>query len=237
MYLVLNCFIRIFYCREIVLTLFIFQMSHHESASHLLPAKNYSQALFTLALIFLAHFWQVWTHLISIIQMPMVFVCDLSAEKLQFQLVLNFSLREKYPQVWIGHHWGVLASRRREKKMLINVIWMQIHFCYWLMTLKNTYKCTFFVPRTCQAKTPCCCATSLRKDNKLPYSFNEEKHLHQGALKIESWIDKQHRGMFSDWQMRLTFVFGFCSEARTHKGTFKIFGSFRRGLRFSTWPA
>ncbi len=164
-------------------------------------------------------------------------VCNLSVEKLEFQLVLNFSLREKYPQVWIGHHWGVLASRRREKKMLINVIWMQIHFCYWLMTLKNTYKCTFFVPRTCQAKTPCCCATSLRKDNKLPYSFNEEKHLHQGALKIESWIDKQHRGMFSDWQMRLTFVFGFCSEARTHKGTFKIFGSYRRGLRFSTWPA
>ncbi len=32
---------------------------------------------------------------------------------------------------------------------------MQIRLCDWLLTLKSTCKCTFFAPRTREAKTPC----------------------------------------------------------------------------------
>ncbi len=41
---------------------------------------------------------------------------------------------------------------------------MQIFFCDWLMTLKSTYKCTFFAPRTSEAKTFYFLASSCRSE-------------------------------------------------------------------------
>ena len=40
----------------------------------------------------------------------LLFVCDLTAEKMEFQVVLNFSLREKSTQMWIGLEQKILGA-------------------------------------------------------------------------------------------------------------------------------
>ena len=75
--------------------------------------KSPLQALFTLAWIFLAARKKILASLNTLdvswwilFKLYLLSVCNLAAEKLEFQLVLNFSLPEKSTQVWIGLHSG-----------------------------------------------------------------------------------------------------------------------------------